>query len=172
MKNKEELLKRAMKMLDDVNIDYAEVTEVIVNSRAKKRWGRSIYNGDGSYTIEISSRLLADSVSDTATMNTMIHELLHCHKDCRSHTGEWKRRAEIVNRNYPELSIKRVTPAEEKGLDSYKSIETPKWVITCTACGRKHYYRRTSKVVRLVQSNRTSCRCGYCGNSKLLIEAM
>lgn len=66
-----------------------------INTRAKKRWGCCRVVANGVYNIEISERLLADDVSDQATKNTIMHELIHAVEGCLSHTGKCKKQAKV-----------------------------------------------------------------------------
>ena len=139
-----------------LDIPIADCIHVEVNSRAKKRWGLCTKNRDGSYTIQISERLLADDISEEATFNTMLHELLHTCNNCMNHGAEWKHWADIINRKYPQYNIKRTTSCEEKGVESTESLA--KYIITCNECGRTWHYMRNCGVVKRVKK----CKCPYC----------
>jgi len=169
MKDVYSIYEDAQTILRNCGITVGNVESVNVNTRAKRRWGCSKYK-NGNFTIEISDRLLADEVPYNSALTTMVHELLHCDVDKRSHTGEWKRCAEIVNQRYPYLNIKRTTSPEEKGIDEEPTRvrhEDFKYFIKCCDCGRVHKYKRASKVVTLVLSQPGSCKC-CCGSNKLV----
>lgn len=154
-------------ILDDLNIEYGPIDRVEVNFRASSRWGMCTYHrATGTYTVEVSSRLLVDGVEWEALLDTLVHEFLHAYRGRMSHTGEWKRCAELVNRNYDWLNIKRCTSSEEKGIE--RRISDYKYLITCDRCGTVSAYKRKSKVVELIMRSpkNNSCRCGKCkGNS-------
>ena len=139
-----------------LDIPIADDIHVEVNTRAKKRWGLCTKNGDGSYTIQISDRLLQDDVTEEATFDTMLHELLHTCHNCMNHKAEWKHWANIINSNYPKYNIKATTSCEEKGIES--SNKTAKYVVTCNECNRNWYYMRNCGVVKRVNK----CKCPYC----------
>lgn len=167
-----QLFKDAKDILDSLGIPYSDRINLTVNSRAKSRWGCSkqrFISGHYYYTLEISSMLLGDDVSYLAAMDTMIHELLHCHFKHRGHTGEWKRCAEMVNKAYPQYNIKRCTSAEEKGMTDIRQF---KYAITCERCGTVSEYQRYSKIVKLVETQPGRCRCGKCRSAKLKVEVL
>ena len=175
MKDINMLFRDAREVLDSLNIEYGNILAVNVNSRAKSRWGRCYSKGNNNYVIEISERLLQYDVSWEAAMNTMIHELLHAHKDRMCHTGEWKRCANLVNRKDPQYNIKRCTSSEEKGIpeEHYKSRnESYKWEIVCDKCGTVDKYKRKSNVVKLILANpkNSGCRCTVCNGTMFTVK--
>lgn len=159
------LYDNCLSKLEDLGIEIGVIQSVETNSRAKSRWGRcrrrEAYSGT-MYAIEISSELLKDEVSDKAAEETMLHELIHTCKGCFNHGPEWKRIAEKVNRAYG-YNVKRVTSAEEKGIEvkrpDIKKIAKYKFV--CMGCGQEIYRQRESNFTR--NSNRY--RCAICGGS-------
>lgn len=175
MKNPYEILEQCKSMLDLIGLDYGNITSIEVNKRAKHRWGTSTMHYGGTYTITISSMLLEDGVSVEATYNTMMHELLHCHPLCRSHTGEWKRRAGLVNNKYG-MNIKRTTSAEEKGIE-VEEKEKIQYHIICEDCGKVYKRKRWSKSLKAITScNARGIDCGYrcvkCGSHKLIVATV
>ena len=117
MKDLEMLASECEADLSSINIQPGEVSQWLINTRAKNRWGQCKRCLPGIFDISISARLLQDSVSDQAAKNTIMHELLHTVKGCYGHKGKWKDLALTVNRLLPQYTIKRTTSAEEKGLD-------------------------------------------------------
>ena len=116
-------------------------------------------NSDGSYTISISSRLLADDVADYGAIDTIIHELLHTVKGCMNHKEPWKREADKVNRAYG-YNIKRTATCEECGVEPIE--DTPqeiKYQFKCKDCGKVYSRTRASRFTK----NWQNYRCGVCG---------
>ncbi len=134
-----------------------------INTRAKKRWGCCRVVANGVYNIEISERLLADDVSDQATKNTIMHELIHAVEGCLSHTGKWKQIAEAVNHRFPNYTVKRCTSAEEKGIAPATVVRrngsSCEYCIQCTKCGSRIIRERMSKAVQYPERY----RCAKCG---------
>ena len=115
--------------------------------------------GGNCHSINISSRLLQDDVSDDGAKNTIIHELLHTVEGCDNHGLNWQREAEKVNRTY-NYKIKRCNSAEEKGVPEIEvTPRTVKHKFVCERCGQI--------IIRIRESNFTKnykdYRCGRCG---------
>lgn len=83
--------------------------------------------------------------------------MLHTCKDGMSHTGEWKRLADKVNRYYG-YNIKRCTSAEEKGIKVEKKENNYKYVFKCTGCGQTIGRMRQSRFTQYYYAY----RCGRC----------
>ena len=165
MKDLQMLYMGCLEKLAILNIEVGNIQHITINTRAKSRWGRcrKTENRFGiSYTIDISSELLKDEVSDRAAEETMLHELIHTCKGCFNHGPEWKRLAEKVNRAYG-YNVKRVTSAEEKGIEIKKPDikKIAKYKFVCTGCGQEIYRQRESKFTR----NPNRYICAKCGGS-------
>ena len=167
MKNLNMFVSDCKDILDDLGIIYGPIKSVTVNSRLTACWGRCKYNKrTGYYTIEFSSRLMQDDIDYEATMNTVIHEFLHAGPNRMCHTGEWKRLAELVNKEYPQFNISRCTSGEEKGVAN-REISC-KYIVKCFECGREHHYARAGRVIKALRRNANSCTC-VCGNHRLIL---
>ena len=165
-------MKDFMKLVDEclvelkaINVPYSDKLSFTINSRAKSRWGMCHKNPDGSYTIEISDRLLANTVPDKSTKSTIIHEILHTVPDGANHTRCWKVWANRMNAHY-NYNIQRCTSSEEKGVEPVVKTIKAKYTITCSHCGYKWYRTRATHVTR----NPSHYRC-HCGGS-LSVEAI
>lgn len=168
MKNLKVLVEDCKDILNDLGINYGPIASVTVNSRLTACWGRCKYNKrTGYYTIEFSSRLMKEDIDYEATMNTVIHEFLHAGKNRMCHTGEWKRLAELVNKEYPQFNITRCTSGEEKGVAN-RVIERNNYIVRCPECGREYRYARAGKIVKALRRNANSCTCA-CGNNRLIL---
>lgn len=162
MKNIYEVYEECKEICEAFQIPICKNINLKVNSRAKKRWGLCTLECQDEYTIEISDRLLMDEVSEEATFNTMIHELLHTCPDCMNHGKEWKHWANIINANTC-YSIKRTTSCAEKGIEPI--VKSPKYTVSCSGCNKKWYYNRAGTVVKKI--NR--CKCPYCRTYSLSV---
>lgn len=175
MKNINILLQDAKDVLDDLNIPYGRIVSVTVNSRATGRWGRCTSIGNMCYKIEISNALLDDSVTWESALNTMIHELLHAYPNRMCHTGEWKRCAELVNKEYyPLYNIKRTSSAAELGVNLENQLANYRYAVSCDRCGAKSYFKKRTKVVQYLSThdNNTSYRCAKCGAHNLTVTVL
>lgn len=164
------LFNEALEILDSLNIRVETISSVKWNPRFRTTWGMC-YRKNNIYRIELNPILNEEEVSWEMAMDTMIHEVLHAHKDRFCHTGEWKRCANRINTAYPIYHITRCTSAEEKNIANKMSTINYKYIIKCSGCGHEYKYQRTSKVVRLVQKNSNSCKCGVCGSTQLNIRS-
>lgn len=171
MKDLKTLVQDAKDVLDDLGIEYGPIASVTINYRAKSRWGMCKQVGK-AYYIEISSDLMADNVEWESAMNTMIHELLHAHKDRMCHTGEWKRCADLVNREYEIYNIKRCSSAEERGVTRTKP--TYKYKLICDGCNNISYYQKETKAITKIRAygNNSGYRCGKCRSTMLRVAVV
>jgi len=149
MKDFEALKEICIQEVTRLGIKLGNITSWEINKRAKSRWGLCKLNPDGSYSIQIAYRLLADDrISEKSCKETIIHELLHTCKGCMRHTGKWKYYAEVVNQVYG-YNIKRVTEGSEKGVENYQGKEMAiKYIFTCENCGATIYRKRDSNFTK------------------------
>lgn len=169
-KRLERFYEDACDILDCLNIEYGPVRDVTINKTAKTRWGQCCYlKIEKVFNISISSRLLQSDIDYTDTMDTMLHELLHCHKDRMCHTGEWKRCASLVNK-YFGYNIKRTTSAAEKNIENER-LKMAKYVVTCDYCGHVSSYLKQGRIVKvLLKRPKGACKCAVCGNDSFTVE--
>ena len=165
MKNLKSIYHDCLMDVHALGINTGKINSITVNTRAKKRWGLTKKNPDGSFDININAALLADDMDIWAAKNTVAHEILHTVKGCFDHKALWQEYANRMNEAYG-YNIKRCTSFKEKGLEPVGRIrnETWKYVLTCDNCGNKYYYKRMSKAVQHPEW----CRCGRC-NGKLVV---
>lgn len=167
MKDLNVLVQDCKDILDDLGITYGPIESVKVNNRLTACWGKCRYSRrTGKYSIEFSSRLMQDDIDYEATMDTIIHEFLHAGKNRMCHTGEWKRLADLVNREYPQFNIKRCTSGEEKGVANRELVYH--YIVKCPKCSAESRYARAGRVVKALRRNANSCTC-VCGNSRLIL---
>ena len=160
MKDLNKLFIECMEDVKAVGLKPGTIVSVTINSRAKKRWGLCRAT-NGVYSIEISNRLLDDSVADIAAKNTLVHEIFHTCPNCMNHGTEWQRCADIVNKHYNGYyTISRTTSSAEKGLEPIGRVrnDVNKYVLYCNGCGREWHYKRAGKVIQHPQNY----RCGVC----------
>lgn len=155
-------------LMDEIGMDYGNITDVVVNTRAKRRWGqcKAKYVGRNvtgdpvyTYTINISSVLLDERVPIEGLQNTIIHEIIHTCPGCLNHGLEWKRRADKVRRELG-YDIKRCNDSQEKGVsksvaDTYNK---PKYIVRCKGCGREVSRYRMCGIIE----HPNLWRCGIC----------
>ena len=154
MKDLQKLVKECKAELNAIGIEYGNITYVKINTRATSRWGlcRNLTPSydweDSRFEIEISNRLLEDNVKDSATKQTIIHELLHSCKGGMTHKGKWKEYANKVNANYNQYNITRCTSSKELGIDETNTKINAKYILKCSCCGNTYFHSRMSKSVK------------------------
>jgi len=158
------LLQDALDVMEDLDIEVEPISKITWNYRLKSVWGKCIRQNN-MYRIELNPILDDDDVSWEDALNTVIHEVLHCHPDRFCHTGEWKRCADLVNREYPIYHIERTTSAEEKGVEN-KIQRSYKYETVCLDCGHTERWQRESRVIKALKRNSHSCRCS-CGSTNI-----
>ena len=162
MKNLEKMFDEAIEIvrtnIGDDKFDKSINRPIRINNRATRRWGQCSTNlHTMNASIEISSRILRDEVPDKATMEVLIHEILHACKDGNSHTGAWKRYANIISRN-TEYNITRTTSAATFGLEEEQNKLMRQYAVKCTCCGKTYYKSKMTKVIK----HPDWYRCGVC----------
>lgn len=163
MRDLQQYARECLKELDAIGIEYGSITEFVVNTRARKRWGLC-KPVPGGFQISISSVLLDERNDETGLKNTIIHEILHTCKGCLNHKENWKRVAHKVNVAYG-YNIKRTSSASEKGvLEETRPPVPANYVVECECCG--HTYTRTKKSKLITNTKRY--RCGVCGGQLFL----
>lgn len=163
MKNLYKLFNECTKEVKDAGIKYGNIVSISINSRAKRRWGQAKKKNEGYY-INISERLLQDDISDTATKDTIIHEILHTCDGCMNHGDEWQKMANIINSRYPQYHISRCTSYADKGLQI--TTNDYKYNVICRECGSTWNYNRAGKVIQNIHN----FRCPKCGTHTLFVK--
>jgi len=158
MRNLQQITGKCMDELEAIGIELGRVENVIVNTRAVKRWGQCKKLASGGFEINISSRLLDESAPEISLKNTIIHELLHTCRNCMNHGAEWKYLAQKVNRAYPQYNIKRTASASEYQMSEAEVERKAKYILECKKCGNKLFRYRESDLIR----NPGNYRCAKC----------
>ena len=144
MKDLKMVANECMSMLDNVDIEYGNITKWEINTRAIQRWGQC-KKRNGNFIISISHKALE---------TTVLHELLHTVDGCMNHGNNWQKVANQVNMCYG-YNIKRTTSTEEKGIER----EPYKYVVKCQNCGIKVGRYKMSSLIQQPQN----WKCGCCG---------
>lgn len=156
MKNLQAIASECINELGTIGITFDSAIPFSVNTRATRRWGQCRWRGD-KVSINISSRLLDESLPDFPVKNTVIHELLHALPDCKwdGHGKIWQGYARMVNEKLG-YTISRTSNYESYGI---KPLEREKYVFTCENCGQRVTRERKSKFVE----HHDWYKCGCCG---------
>lgn len=141
---------------------------ILINTRAKHRLGQCTIKNDLGNTkaiIQISSLLLDDNVPDNYVLETLVHEVLHAVHGCHGHTGDWRRFANLINKEYNYLNITARATMEEleaNGVptEQFTRQKDYKYAVMCEGCGQTIRRTKPSKLI----TNPEYYRCGNCGN--------
>lgn len=153
----DELLRQVIQEARQLHIPISHQIQphVVLNSRAKMRFGRCIKQGS-IYVIELSTEL----TEIWAMKQTLAHEILHTCFGCHNHGNRWKRYAELMNSAYG-YQIHRVDPPLVLGAKH----PPVRYRLRCTSCGAEICRMKRSKLVEHPDLYR--CRCG----GKLVLES-
>ena len=160
MKDLNALQNKAVEMLKALDCQIGSFT-MCASGRMTRNWGKchrictGHYPTTYRYEITIASILLRDDVDDKATLDTILHEILHTVKGCFDHGALWKSWAERVNVRY-NMNIKRVTNAIEKGEVVMNARErVSNYRAYCPNCGAAWMRNKSCKLI--LQPERFSC---------------
>lgn len=127
-------------------------SHVQINIRAVTRFGRCVRRPDGSFSIELSARLL--EAEAFACRIVLAHELLHTCRGCQNHQVRWKGYAARMQAafGYP---IGRTVSCGALGLSDERPV---RYRLICTRCGAVIERMRLSPLI--AHPERYRCRCG------------
>ncbi|HWP50660.1 MAG TPA: SprT-like domain-containing protein [Clostridia bacterium] len=126
--------------------------KVLINTRAKTRFGRCMVSTDGSCRIELAERVLC--AGEGACKAVLAHEVLHSCKGCRNHQARWKSYAGRMNAAYG-YDIQRTHSPEALGVSGDKPC---RYRLQCQRC--KTVLTRMKKSPLVEHPERYRCRCG------------
>ena len=95
--------------------------------------------------IEISKWVM--ELEDSIIKNTIMHELIHCLPYCNNHSIEFKKYADLINKNY-NYNISRVGDKKkdyEKSNLEFNEIKKYNYKIRCKNCKTEIYRQRLAK---------------------------
>ena len=135
--------------------DYIE-PEVLINKRAKKRFGACKKTAKG-FVIELSAFMLDTDLAHIK--NILAHEVLHTCRGCQNHGKKWKITAQKMNQRYG-YHITTTSSYEKMGLEKPQEDQNKKYnyMIQCQKCGMTIYRQRKSKLI--THTNHYRCKCG------------
>ena len=93
------ILQDVLRQAKEIGIPVSDKIDptVILNTRAKKRYGRCILQ-NGTYTIEISAYLVDAGLR--TIHEVIVHEVLHTCPGCMNHGPLWKQYASMMTKRY------------------------------------------------------------------------
>jgi len=146
----------------DIPVPFNIDKEVIINKKAKKRFG-CCHKVNKIFQIEISEFVINAPIKKIK--QTLAHEVIHTCDGCFNHGGLWNAYIHKMNAIYG-YDIKRLSSYENLGIESEKPEEKYKYIIRCENCGAVIYRKKRSRLVNDINSFR--CKCG----GKLVLEQL
>ena len=145
-----------MVLAANIPLEPEKITNISLNTRAKKRWGQCRRLPNGNFEININADLV--SQSEDGTLNTVIHELLHTVNGCLNHGRQWQVYANRINNAYG-INVKRISTSEEKGVERVIVKPEYKYILKCEYCDQIVRRQKKSKIVEHPEH----FSCGLCG---------
>lgn len=139
-----------------------ELNFVTATGKSRNGWCKILEKGK-KYLIGINTGM----VKRDDIIQTVVHEVLHSYPETQydGHTGEWRKRANIINQEYSQLDIQRTNHCE-------KNEAMFKYSVTCTACGRT-LARYVTKPTRMMQNiQHRIVACGFCRSPQLKVTKL
>lgn len=167
MKNLMEMFNYGLEVVEACGIEYGNIVDVSINTRAKSRFGQCRYNRVmGTYTINISKFILDDDIDDKAVMETIIHEILHTVEGCMNHGKKWKSLGKIVEQKFGYCITRtsdynKFSDNLEKKMEVERATKKSNYVFKCAGCGQIIRREKMSKFVKYYQHY----KCGICGSN-------
>ena len=188
MKNEivlKQLLIECIKELESIGISFGnKEINIRISKRANKRYGcckpelpdenyKKIkrkgfkiivkYENYHKYTIEISPWVI--ELNEEIIKNTIMHELIHCMPYCLNHGKEFKKYAQIINKELSHEITRTGNKKEDFKKSNVEYIENNeyKYKIQCKECGQIYYRKRLEK------NFTKKYRCGKCRGKLELI---
>ena len=150
----DELLAQAVAQARSLGIPVSDRIDphVKINRRAVTRFGCCVRQRDGSFTIELTHRLLEGT--DRACLQTLAHEILHTCPGCRNHGALWRSYSGQMNAAFG-YAISRTGTCGELGVPDTRPA---RHLVVCTRCGQEFPRVKASPLV--LHPERYRCRCG------------
>lgn len=167
MKNLMEMFNYGLEVVEACGIEYGNIVDVSINTRAKSRFGQCRYNKiAGTYAINISKFILDDDVDNKAVMETIIHEILHTVEGCMNHGKKWKSLGKIIEREFGYCITRtsdynKFSESLEKKMEVERATKKSNYVFKCAGCGQTIHRERMSKFVKYYRHY----KCGICGGN-------
>ena len=150
----DKLLAQVLEQARSVGVPVSDHIDphVKINRRAVTRFGCCTRQKDGSFTIELTHRLL--EAADPACLQTLAHEALHTCPGCRNHGALWRSYAGRMNAAFG-YAISRTGTCGELGVPDLRPV---RHLVVRTRCGQE--FPRTKASPLVLHPERYRCKCG------------
>lgn len=147
------ILRTVLEQVKAAGIPAADTIDehVLLNKRAKKRYGRCIHTAE-KYTIELSAFL--ENADPVFVYTVAAHEILHTCPGCMNHGAKWKQYAAQLKKRYGY----EITRTANVSLLPETGAPEAKYAFKCTMCCAVIRRQKMSKLVQHLERYR--CKCG------------
>lgn len=131
MKNLNELLKQALEMCDKCGIPYGKITEIKINNRLSRSWGRCLTKNHKEFWIEIQGRFAQDEYStENAVIAVICHEIIHTCEGCWNHGYKFMQYGKLLTDNYG-IKVSATDSAGNLTIDSISWENDMRYAVKC-----------------------------------------
>ena len=162
----QEALDEAMEICTECFPDFIPpvITKLEI-SKARSYWAQIRCQGIHKYAIRISNvfnEIPDGTIARVRLRSAMTHELIHTQRSCMNHGKYFQRKAQMINKKYPELKIGTSTTTESVGLPP--EIVHYRYSVICTKCGAVSKYQRKPNIWKYVNLSHSPYTCTDCNN--------
>lgn len=147
MKNLNDLLNQALEKCAAVGIPYGKITEIKLNNRLSRSWGRCLTKDHNTFWIEIQGKFAQDEYSTNDQVIAVIcHEIIHTCDGCWNHGYKFMQYGKLLTDAYG-IKVSTTDTAENLTVDSIAWNASKKYAVKCE-CGTTIYKDRMCDLIR------------------------
>ena len=146
MKNLYELLREAKEKCSAVGIPYGKITNIKLNNRLSKCWGRCLTKNHKEFWIEINGKYASDEFSTNENIVEVIcHEIIHTCEGCWNHGYQFMQYGKLLTAAYG-IVVSTTDSAENRTIDKIAWETSKKYAVKCNC--RTIYKDRMCDIIR------------------------
>ena len=131
MKNLNELLEIAKEKCSSVGIPYGNITDIKINNRLSRAWGRCLTKNHKDFWIEINGKYAKDEFSTNDNIIEVIcHEIIHTCEGCWNHGYKFMQYGKLLTAAYG-IIVQATDNAENRTIDSIAWKNSKKYAVKC-----------------------------------------
>lgn len=147
MKNLKELLEICLEMCRECDIPYRNITEIKLNNRLSKTWGRCLTRNHSDFWIEIQAKFAQDRFStENQVIEVICHEIIHTCEGCWNHGAQFLAYGQRLTEKYG-IKVSATGEAEELTIDSIAWKNSFRYLVKCP-CGQEIHKDRMCDLIR------------------------
>ena len=147
-------------MCRDCNIPYRNITEIKLNNRLSKSWGRCLTKNHKDFWIEIQGKFAQERFStENQVMEVICHEIIHTCEGCWNHGELFHSYGQRLTEKYG-IHVATTAGAEQLTIDSIAWKNSFRYMVACP-CGNSYSHDRMCDLIR----NPQLYKCSKCGGN-------